>query len=106
PAGNLYCPRDPVSRAQMATFLTRTLELPPASRDYFADDAGNTHEDAINRVAEAGIAGGTGPGVYSPSGQVTRAQMATFLGRARALAPVSATSFTDIAGNTHAGYIN
>ncbi len=106
PAGNLYCPRDPVSRAQMATFLTRTLDLPAATKDHFSDDTGTTHEDAINRVADAGIAGGTGPGVYNPSGQVTRAQMATFLGRATDLSPVGSGPFTDVAGNTHLGYIN
>jgi hypothetical protein len=82
-----YGPGLPVSRAQMATFLTRTykhltgLELPAARGDYFVDDAGSPHEDRINRTAEAGIAGGTGPGTFNPSGSVRRDQMASFLAR-------------------------
>jgi murein DD-endopeptidase MepM/ murein hydrolase activator NlpD len=71
----------------MATFLTRLVErsggtLPAASRDHFGDDGASAHQDAINRLAEAGIVGGTGAGAYSPSAAVTRAQMAAFLVRA------------------------
>lgn len=105
-AAGLYCPTTPISRAQMATFLTRALGLPAATADHFGDDNGNPHEDAINRVAEAGIAGGTRPGVYDPAGLVSRAQMGTFLGRALDLAEVPTGPFADIAGSPHAGYIN
>jgi Cysteine-rich secretory protein family/S-layer homology domain len=77
-----FCPDGLVSRAQMATFLARALSLPPATRDWFDDDDGNSHESAINRVAEAGITNGCGPRSYCPSGAVTRGQMAAFLHRA------------------------
>jgi hypothetical protein len=81
-----YLPLEPVTRAQMATFLTRTYEarsaqqLPPAA-DYFADDAGNVHEPRINQAAAAGFTGGAGNGGYNPAVPVRRDQMATFLAR-------------------------
>ena len=77
-----FCPSAPVSRAQMATFLTRALGLPDTGEDYFGDDDGSVHEDAINRLAAAGVTGGCGGRDFCPSAPVSRAQMATFLARA------------------------
>ncbi|HEY8171039.1 MAG TPA: S-layer homology domain-containing protein [Candidatus Limnocylindria bacterium] len=77
-----YCPDGLVTRAQMATFLARALNLPPADHDYFSDDDGSSHEANINRIAEAGITGGCGGGHFCPDGIVTRGQMAAFLHRA------------------------
>lgn len=76
----------PVFRDQMATFLVnayqyRTGKTLGASRDYFTDDTGNTHEPRINRAAEAGFTGGTGGTNYSPRGLVRRDSMASFLAR-------------------------
>src|SRR5690606_20332804 len=83
--GGRYNPGGTVNRARMATFLARAFEARtgaplPAGADFFADDNGNTHEANINRVAAAGLTGGTGAG-YNPAGPVTRGQMATFLSR-------------------------
>lgn len=78
-----------VTRAQMASFLTRAADLPAAGEDFFADDNGSIHEDNINRVAEAGIASGDVRGRYNGDAVVNRAQMATFLGRALGLQPTS-----------------
>ena len=78
----VFCASQPVSRAQMATFLVRALELPEAGRDYFGDDGGSVHEDAINRLAAAGVTVGCGEGVFCASQPVSRARMATFLVRA------------------------
>jgi hypothetical protein len=77
-----YCPDAPVTRAQMATLLVRTLGLPPSAIDRFSDDNGSPHEADINALAAAGITTGCGSGSYCPHGAVTRAQMATFLVRA------------------------
>jgi hypothetical protein len=104
PDGDRYCPASAVSRGQMATFLARALGLPAATRDHFPDDAGSTHEDSINRVADAGIATGSADGRYHPGRSVTRAQMASFLARALALPPAGDPPFTDVVG-THAGAI-
>lgn len=82
-----YSPGRAVTRAQMATFLANAFEhraervLAAPRGDYFIDDQGNLHEDRINRVAEAGIAGGTGDRQYSPAATVRRDQMASFLAR-------------------------
>jgi glucose/arabinose dehydrogenase len=77
-----FCPTDTVTRAQMASFLVRALDLPPGTTDAFADDEGNIHEASINALARSGITGGCGPGRYCPSASVTREQMAAFLKRA------------------------
>ncbi|MCY4368182.1 MAG: S41 family peptidase [bacterium] len=84
PGDREFCPDAPVTRAQMATLLTRTLDLPAADRDYFTDDDATTHQDNINRLAAAGISQGCGRrdnDQYCPSEPVSRAQMATFLAR-------------------------
>jgi hypothetical protein len=77
-----FCPREPVTRDQMASFLARALGLSPSSRDMFGDDNGNLHERNINALAIAAITGGCAPGRYCPAGAVTRGQMAAFLRRA------------------------
>jgi spore germination protein YaaH len=79
-----FCPDGVVTRAQMASFLTRAFHLPATGTDSFTDDEGNKHEQAINRIAAAGITVGCDDGRYCPDGAVTRAQMATFLRRSLA----------------------
>lgn len=81
----LYCGNDDVTRAQMALFLKRGFELPPATQSYFSDTAGTHYEDAANRLAEAGITMGCDDGKYCGSDTVTRGQMASFLARALGL---------------------
>ena len=80
-----YCPDDPVTRAEMATFLARALNPPATGNDYFDDDNDSTHQDDINRLARTEITRGCGPDSYCPDDPVTRAQMAAFLYRARDL---------------------
>ena len=101
-----FCPREAVTRAEMATFLARALDLPSPSRDYFVDDDGNTHEDSINRLAEAGITVGCSASRFCPREAVTRAEMATFLARALDLPSPSRDYFVDDDGNTHEDSIN
>lgn len=83
--GTRYCPADAVTRGQMATFLTRALDLPASTTDHFTDDTGSTHEPAINAIADADITQGLGNGIYDPDGSVRRDQMASFLARALGL---------------------
>ena len=106
PVGPRYCPNDSVSRAQMASFLARALDLPATATDWFTDDDGNTHEANINKVAEAGITLGCGGALYCPSESVSRAQMASFLARALGLPDSGTDWFTDDDGNTHEANIN
>lgn len=81
-----YHPADPVSRAQLATFLVRAYERATsfallAPDDAFSDDDGTSHEPSINRAATAGLAAGTGDGAYRPGSEVRRDQMGTFIAR-------------------------
>ena len=104
-----YCPERSVSRAQMATFLSRALGLEPVAADRFVDvDPGSPHAGFINALVDAGIAAGCAEDRYCPEDPVTRAQMATFLGRALELAPQELLPrFVDVLpGSTHYGYVN
>ncbi len=101
-----FCPDGLVTRGQMATFLVRALELPPASIDYFTDDENNIHEDKINRLRAAGITFGCTATTFCPTGLVTRAQMASFLARAFDLASANTDYFTDDETNRHEANIN
>ena len=101
-----YCPDDPVTRSQMATFLVRALALPATATDYFSDDTGSVHEANINRVAAAGITSGCAPAKYCPNDVVTRGAMASFLARAFALPSTTTDYFSDDTGTTHEVNIN
>ncbi len=79
-----YEPGGLVTRAQMATFVAKTIQaagasLPSAPPNAFTDDNGSTHEANIDALAAVGIVVGTGGGAYAPGAPVTRAQMATYL---------------------------
>jgi spore germination protein YaaH len=104
--GGFFCPAQPVTRAQMASFLSRALALPPPAGDHFDDDAGSPHEADINRVREAGISTGCGPRIFCPSQPVSRAQMASFLARALGLPDAGHDFFADDAGSPHEADIN
>jgi nitrous oxidase accessory protein NosD len=81
--GTRFCPDDPVSRAQMASFLVRALHLPDGE-DRFQDDASSPHQADINALAAAGITKGCDAqgARFCPDDPVSRAQMASFLVRA------------------------
>ena len=82
-ATNRFCPTSLVTRAQMAAFLVRALELPPPVQpDHFIDDDDSTHEADIDSLFEAGITTGCAADRFCPSASVTRGQMAAFLYRA------------------------
>ena len=79
--GSMFCPKGIVTRGQMATFLARALGVPPTDTDFFDDDDGTAHEDAINRIAAAGITTGCAERSFCPKDGVTRGQTAAFLYR-------------------------
>jgi peptidoglycan/xylan/chitin deacetylase (PgdA/CDA1 family) len=104
-----YCPDTAVSRAQMASFLQRTLGLPDGPTGGFVDvPSGSTHAAAIGALAAAGITTGcTADGrSYCPNESIRRDQMASLLQRALALAPGADDRFRDVVpGSTHAAAI-
>lgn len=101
-----YCPVNAVTRAQMASFLKRAMNLPAAPRDYFWDDNASMHQDDINRLTASGVAGGCGEGRYCPNASVNRGQMASFLARALGLPSTSRDFFWDDNGSMHEADIN
>ncbi|HSJ35610.1 MAG TPA: BACON domain-containing protein [Acidimicrobiia bacterium] len=109
PANTLYCPDDYVTRQQMASFLVRTFDLPPAPAGQFTDTAGSVHENDINALAASGITRGCNPPAndqYCPRDVVTRGQMAAFMARGLGLADVAENFFTDDNGNIFEPQIN
>ena len=99
-----YCPHRPVTRGQMASFLSRAFDLPDGPSASFSDVAGTTHASAISRLAAAGITVGAGQGRYYPDRPVTRGQAATFLARAMHLVPPA--DFTRSTGDNLLFYIH
>jgi glucose/arabinose dehydrogenase len=105
--GGKFCPRSAVTRVQMAQFLVRAFNYPPATGgDHFTDDNGIVGESSINALFEAGITGGCAPNLFCPTRPVTRAQMAIFLVNALNLPPTAIDYFDDDDGKTGEGAIN
>ncbi len=81
-----FCPNDPVTRGQMAAFLSRALGYTAAPDAGFTDTVGHTFEKDINKLAAAGVTVGCNPSEgntnFCPNDPVTRGQMAAFLRRA------------------------
>ena len=80
-----FCPGRAVTRAEMAAFLVRALDLaPPPGGDPFTDDNGHLFEDEIESLQFHGITDGCTATSFCPGRAVTRAEMAAFLVRALA----------------------
>ncbi len=101
-----FCPGGTVTRAQMASFLVRALQLPKSTTDYFTDDDGSTHEPDINSLAKAGLTSGCSETRYCPGSGVTRAQLASFLARILDLSAPPIDYFTDDDSSSHEPDIN
>ena len=83
-----YCPDDPVTRAQMAVFVVRSIEsgdnFPYTTTPYFTDvPANNIYFKWIQRLKDLGITAGCTATSYCLNDPVTRGQMAVFLIRGR-----------------------
>jgi subtilisin family serine protease len=81
-----YRPSQPVTRAQMASFLVNTYEhlvgeAPAPSSRWFRDTRGSVHEAAAESLWELGITAGTSTRVYDPHPDVRRDQMGSFVAR-------------------------
>lgn len=109
PTNDRYCAGRTVTRAEMATFLARALDLGAASVEPFADTGGSVHEASINAIAAAGITTGCNPpdnSYYCPGRYITRAEMASMLARAFNLQASSQADFSDVANSVHEANIN
>jgi len=107
-----YSPANPVTREQMAAFLSRLYRkldgTCPAGGDPFTDvSAGSFARADVSCLFQLNVTGGTTPSTYSPANAVTREQMAAFLSRLwqRALGKTCASSgdpFTDVPSTSFA----
>lgn len=107
-----YCPKSVVTRAQMASFVVRTMH--GAREDYDVHDgkftdvaATSVHAEEIARLTEDRISHGCNEGAFCPQNSVTRAQMATFTVRMMRgpdfEAPAASGLFVDLPpGDPHA----
>lgn len=78
-----FRPGEPVTRAQMATILTRAFQLERNHNFYFTDiqpDFWNFTE--VSALAKSGITGGKGDKTFAPSEATSRAHFSVFLYRA------------------------
>ncbi|MCZ7533292.1 MAG: S8 family serine peptidase [Acidimicrobiia bacterium] len=85
PLNNRFCPKQTLTRAQLAAFLSRALNLQGQLDNPFTDDDGSIFEDDIEKLAFAGITLGCNPPAndhFCPNKILRRDQMAAFLGRA------------------------
>jgi hypothetical protein len=80
--GDVFCPDRAVTRAQMASFLVRALDLPPAPEGFSDVRASNVHRQDVGALAASGITKGCGGDNFCPDRPITRAEMASFLVRA------------------------
>jgi uncharacterized protein YjdB len=83
-----YCPTDDITRAEMAIFIVRSVlglgSFTYSTTPYFSDvPAGAFGFEYIQKLYELGITNGCGVGLFCPDDNVTRAQMAVFIIRAR-----------------------
>ncbi len=83
-----YCPDGNLTRAQVASWIARALDLPSAESEGFTDTMGDVHEDNIDSVVAAGVAGGcaTSPDRFCPERIVTRGELARMVNAARKVA--------------------
>jgi SpoIID/LytB domain protein len=96
-----FAPNRGVTRAQMATYLVNTFEIPAVPwSGRFSDLAQtDTHAANIEALAASGVTTGFPDGTFRGGQQVTRAQMATFLATALALSTDRSGSFSDVTGS-------
>jgi hypothetical protein len=90
----IYCPENNVTRAEMAVFVLRALHgggyAPPPGSGVFADvpvTGKEWMEPWIIQFYNEGITTGCGGDNYCPENNVTRAEMAVFIGRAFSFYP-------------------
>jgi SpoIID/LytB domain protein len=100
-------PTTRVTRGQMAAFLYRAFDIPEADEQQFDDVPGShEHAEAVDALAEAGIAQGKDGDRYAPGSSITREQMASLLARTMGLEERDAGDrFDDLEGGVHDGNI-
>lgn len=115
PKTDLFCPKAPVSRRDMAYFLERMkhgryFDPPPASGHFSDVRSGSVDERWIEQLWNDGITKGCGEHEYCPTENVPREQMAAFIIRLTHgpdFQRPGGTRYVDVTGGSEqfAGYI-
>lgn len=111
-----FGPTAPVTRAQAASMIVRTVlaadvVLVQGAPDAFTDDNDSPHEADINLLAATGVIEGRGDGLFDPTANVSRAEIASLVARAYTLITgdeleATIAAFTDDDGSVHEDNIN
>jgi hypothetical protein len=80
-----FCLGDVVTRGAMAEIVVRAYALPDTEEDFFVDDDGSPHEDAINRVAAANVLEGQRDGTIGADTAITPREIQRWFQRLRRL---------------------
>lgn len=100
--GNLFKPEKVITRAEMATILSRVAQGGPEGtngRVYSDVKSGYWAEDAINKATAAGLMNGYADGTFRPEKAITRAEMAALAVRLAGGGSVTGAGFADTAGH-------
>ncbi|MCA9386192.1 S-layer homology domain-containing protein, partial [Candidatus Dojkabacteria bacterium] len=111
-----FRPSNPVTRDEMATFISRAFGFGVNTGGVAFPDAGssNAHFESIQTLKNLGVIGGYSDGTYKPSNYVTRAEVTKFIANAFEKKGIVTTgspthSFPDIDSDTQSkfgGFIN
>ena len=103
-ANGTYQPNKPITRAEVATILSRHLNVTASKATTFTDvDKSFYAYDAIQAIAEKGIITGREAGKFAPNGQLTRAEMTVIIQRMLKLEGTATLQFKDVP-STHWAY--
>jgi len=74
-------PNKPITRAQFAALISRSLGLQTSGENSFSDTAGKWYANDVQALYEAGITKGTTTSTFNPEAPITRQQAAAFMAR-------------------------
>ncbi|MCM3272728.1 S-layer homology domain-containing protein [Paenibacillus elgii] len=96
-----FGPDKPITRAEMATILSRTYGKDGKKSSVSFTDLPATHwaKEAIDQASASGLMDGYPDGSFKPEETITRAEMARIADRLTAASLQSTGSFTDTAGH-------
>lgn len=93
-----FCPESPVTRAEMAAFVARVIDLPKESGSSFSDVPESAwYAGYVEALRQAGITSGCSSDAFCPNAPVSRAEVAAFLVRASSLSEAQPSDvFADV----------
>ncbi|WP_249897903.1 Ig-like domain-containing protein [Paenibacillus sp. PK3_47] len=93
-----FKPNQTITRAEMATILSRLITVAGENAVSFSDITGHWAQAAVEMTARAGIITGYENGTFRPNQSLTRAEAVTIINRALGIAPLTsaAQKWTDV----------